>query len=388
MQKINKILATLLVLVLMIGMFPVSAAAAGEEPTITVSNVDAMAGDEVDVTVSLNNNPGLTVLRLFVEYDDEMLDLIGITDSKLLEGYQGNPEEEEFAANPAILYWANDLVKEDNSANGVLATLTFKVRSEAKAGEKATVSVKVQDAYNWEMNDRVFATKDGTVAVTAQDVSTFEVTFRLIGDSEHGKDGGHTEFVTWIPTTTYQVHEGMTVSDVFNMALEDYGMEAQWESEDYVAGIYAPAEMGGYLLSQRDNGPNSGWVYTVDGKRTNDTLAEYILAPNEAIVWHYIDDYTTENHLWESCQLTKDAAGKYSVKMLAIPQSAYMFAAGYTNDGKMTESKIIDLSQMAKTAEGDMQAMFTIAGDRVKVFVLNKTTYAPIRNCMEYPLPQ
>ena len=121
------------------------------------------------------------------------------------------------------------------------------------------------------------------------------VTFRLIGDLVH-EDGveDHEEYVTWIKTTTYTIHSGDTVYDVFVKALNKAGMKSKGASDGYVSAIRAPEVLGGYWLSELDNGPNAGWMYTVNGEHVSETLTEYVLEDGDEILWHYVDDYSKE----------------------------------------------------------------------------------------------
>ncbi len=122
------------------------------------------------------------------------------------------------------------------------------------------------------------------------------VTFRLIGDSLHDEASKHEEYVTWIPTTTYTMEPGSTMYDVFMQAIADNGMSQQGAANNYVSTIKAPSVLGGYWLGEFDNGRNSGWMYTVNGSHPSVGLCEYDLQDGDRIVWHYVDDYTVEEH--------------------------------------------------------------------------------------------
>ena len=121
------------------------------------------------------------------------------------------------------------------------------------------------------------------------------VTFRLIGDGKHD-DGvtGHEEYVTWIPTTTYKLKPGATMYDVFMEAVADYGLSQRGAANNYVESIKAPACLGGYWLGEFDNGPNSGWMYTVNGDHPGTGLKTFNLTDGDRIIWHYVDDYVQE----------------------------------------------------------------------------------------------
>ena len=43
-----------------------------------------------------------------------------------------------------------------------------------------------------------------------------------------------------------------------------------------------------------DNGANSGWMYTVNGKHPDQALNDFTLEAGDKVIWHYVDDYTTE----------------------------------------------------------------------------------------------
>lgn len=124
--------------------------------------------------------------------------------------------------------------------------------------------------------------------------NTITVTFKLIGDSKHGTPDKHTEFQTWISTTSVIVPQGSTVFDVFDKVLTEKGIEYDETMHNYIGGIKAPASFGGHWLYEFDNGPNSGWMYTVNGTHPLLGLREYQLKDGDVIVWHYTDDYTKE----------------------------------------------------------------------------------------------
>ena len=116
-----------------------------------------------------------------------------------------------------------------------------------------------------------------------------------LGDGKHD-DGvtGHEEYVTWIPTTTYKLKPGATMYDVFMEAVADYGLSQRGAANNYVESIKAPACLGGYWLGEFDNGPNSGWMYTVNGDHPGTGPKTFNLTDGDRIIWHYVDDYVQE----------------------------------------------------------------------------------------------
>ncbi|MCL1897151.1 MAG: S-layer homology domain-containing protein, partial [Clostridiales bacterium] len=65
-------------------------------------------------------------------------------------------------------------------------------------------------------------------------------------------------------------------------------------SANYISGIQAPAGYGGKMLSEMDNGPNSGWMYTVNGGHPKRGLEEQTLSNSDMIIWHYVHDFQLE----------------------------------------------------------------------------------------------
>lgn len=127
---------------------------------------------------------------------------------------------------------------------------------------------------------------------------TIEVSFRLIGDFPESYTGKHLGYVTWIETETYTVKKGSTVYDVFTEAQQDAGLTSTGAASGYVRSITAPSILGGYTLSEFDNGAGSGWMFTVNGTHGNYALDEHVLQNGDRIVWHYVDNYATETSTW------------------------------------------------------------------------------------------
>ena len=71
-----KKLVSLLVVLARTCVFLMSSAFAAEDPQIVVSSVEAAAGDEIVLTVSLVNNPGFTNGKISVTYDEAGLEFV------------------------------------------------------------------------------------------------------------------------------------------------------------------------------------------------------------------------------------------------------------------------------------------------------------------------
>ena len=148
---------------------------------------------------------------------------------------------------------------------------------------------------------------DADTVVTAlwKESSGMNVTMRLIGAEKADKDVDLGEeppylpnYVTWLPTTSYQLEEGATVYDLWVAATEDAGIRSVGAARNYVETVYAPDSLGGYELSEFTNGFRSGWMYTINGSHPGFGLKEQPLHDGDEVIWHYVNDYSYEVDDW------------------------------------------------------------------------------------------
>ena len=78
MKTSKRILALLLTLVMLLGMFPVTAAAESSELVLKADSVTALLGSQVDVNITAESNPGISGLQFLLEYDSSILTLTGV----------------------------------------------------------------------------------------------------------------------------------------------------------------------------------------------------------------------------------------------------------------------------------------------------------------------
>lgn len=81
-------------------------------------------------------------------------------------------------------------------------------------------------------------------------------------------------------TVNLQVQEGTSVYD----ALLASGAGVNARSTSF--GMYVAAING---LAERDHGPQSGWVYSVNGVQPNYTSDAYVLHDGDSVVWMYVN---------------------------------------------------------------------------------------------------
>ena len=129
--------------------------------------------------------------------------------------------------------------------------------------------------------------------------STVSVTFSLLGCYKHGTGetalhtlaGGNLQ--TWIAAKTYKVQPGATVKDLLEQALAAANMTPVYDSnqtKNYVEAITRGSE----TIGEFDNGPYSGWMYTLNGKHPGLGVNQQTLVSGDKVVFHYTDDYRKE----------------------------------------------------------------------------------------------
>ena len=138
-------------------------ASAEDQPTIIVSDISGSAGDTVEVTVALSNNPGLVSMTLTVNYNDSALRLVDVEDTGLLPGQIHS----DVLGAPYQLTWANDTSKANYTDDGVLVTLSFKILDAVSGENGVTVSYDFDnyDVFNCDLEPIRFAVKNGNVSV-------------------------------------------------------------------------------------------------------------------------------------------------------------------------------------------------------------------------------
>jgi len=138
----------------------------------------------------------------------------------------------------------------------------------------------------------------GPSGTLPQHPTTITVTFSLFGAPRHNGEPAYiwrtnrSAFEPWITsrTLTFNTHD-VTVYDVFTQAIREAGLEARITNRgNYVSAVRGP---NGWL-GEFDNGPNSGWMYMVNGVHVSLGLGEQILRNGDVILWHFTDDFTQE----------------------------------------------------------------------------------------------
>jgi hypothetical protein len=118
---------------------------------ILVESTETNLGDEVVVTLVIKNNPGIAGLVASLNYNAEVLTLVGAENGTLFSGFE----------------WADNLLWDEAfsvTEDGVLVTLTFAVAEGAEIGDY-TIEVIVHECYDENIEDVDLVTIGGTVTV-------------------------------------------------------------------------------------------------------------------------------------------------------------------------------------------------------------------------------
>lgn len=109
---------------------------------------------------------------------------------------------------------------------------------------------------------------------------TITVTFMLKTDAE-----------VWIPSMPLTVKEGSSVYHVFDAALKDRGdMSAVGAASGYVKSV----TKGGVTLAEFDKGPNSGWLFKVNGRLPSVGLTSCPVYDGDSVLFYYTTDWTQD----------------------------------------------------------------------------------------------
>ena len=163
----KRIFTLFLIIILVVAMVPSIGASAKNAVEFTVGNATGAPGQEVTVKVSITQNPGITSAQVLVAYDAKVLEAKNINGLSL-EGTK--TAVGPIDANPLSMIWCNAL--NDITETGDIATITFKIKDNAVAGDYVlTVTSNQENVFDTKFNDVPFVTKNGYVNIINSNVS-------------------------------------------------------------------------------------------------------------------------------------------------------------------------------------------------------------------------
>ena len=125
------------------------------------------------------------------------------------------------------------------------------------------------------------------------------VSVSILGDSHHSSptsNGGphglaRGGLATWASVSTMEADARDTVWNVLERVMEANNLSVNQDSNNSYGSVYIRAVNG---LAEFDNGPNSGWMYTVNGSHPDVGVSAKYLSNGDNIILHYTDDYDYE----------------------------------------------------------------------------------------------
>ena len=205
----------------------------------------------------------------------------GIAPSEM-DGWQAAEQWRLFkSSNPKVITHENLLVTRDKEHK--LVTITSWLSSErfAELAKKYPDDKRLSQLVNQPVSVQLQVTgTDPTSDKPIEDL--YAVYFTL---SDNGSE--------WFSCKLDKLPEGTSALDVLHKALASHGYSASGST--YISAISGPNG----TLKEKDRGPNSGWMYSVNGSIASVTMNQYFVSDGDSIEMFYTDDYTKLGHSGE-----------------------------------------------------------------------------------------
>ena len=205
----------------------------------------------------------------------------GIAPSEM-DGWQAAEQWRLFkSSNPKVITHENLLVTRDKEHK--LVTITSWLSSErfAELAKKYPDDKRLSQLVDQPVSIQLQVT--GTAPTSDKPVDELStVNFTL---SDNGSE--------WFSCKLDKLPEGTSALDVLHKALASHGYSAAGST--YISGISGPKGS----LKEKDRGPNSGWMYSVNGSLASVTMNQYFVSDGDSVEMFYTDDYTKLGHSGE-----------------------------------------------------------------------------------------
>lgn len=161
----KKILAIMSAMIMTIALCSIAVAAeydSTQSTVVQISSVSGQKGKTVDVTVSVQNNPGISSISLDISFDESKLNLTKVEFNSDLGGQTGISESMK---SPVTIQWVNAF--SDWKEDGVFATLTFSISEDVENNTETaiTVSYDPENIYNHNEENVTISINNGTVSI-------------------------------------------------------------------------------------------------------------------------------------------------------------------------------------------------------------------------------
>lgn len=168
----------------------------------------------------------------------------------------------------------------------------------------------------------------------------------------------------WYGCQLSGLEEGSTAYDALVKAMSSGGYGLIGGS--FVTGVVTP---DGTILREKDRGPNSGWMYSVNGAIPDAAMSQYFLSDEDHMVFFYTDDYTK---LYGSTLTAGDvetlisAIGKVTVNSGGKIQTA---RDAYENLSDAEKAKVGNLSVLEEAERVYARLISGKAGEYLDIYI-------------------
>lgn len=205
----------------------------------------------------------------------------GIAPSEM-DGWQAAEQWRLFkSSNPKVITHENLLVTRDKEHK--LVTITSWLSSErfAELAKKYPDDKRLSQLVNQPVSVQLQVT--GTDPTSDKPIEDLYAAYFTLSDN--GSE--------WFSCKLDKLPEGTSALDVLHKALASHGYSASGST--YISAISGPNG----TLKEKDRGPNSGWMYSVNGSIASVTMNQYFVSDGDSIEMFYTDDYTKLGHSGE-----------------------------------------------------------------------------------------
>lgn len=194
----------------------------------------------------------------------------------------------------------------ENGTKKETSEYTYSPNRELETADKEIIISYIgEDAENIAPVSQAIEVTEESGGGSSSATDKISVYFTLLGDSKHKSGEVHTKkkgnLETWIEKTKITIEKGSCVIDVIEKALSLNGIP-YLNKGNYISKIKG--------LSEFDNGELSGWMYMLNGKYSSKGVEEQKVSDGDSVIFHYTDDYTSENTGFTSSSSSSSGSSK------------------------------------------------------------------------------
>ena len=101
------------------------------DTTVSLGNAKALAGDTIEIPLSIEKNSGIWGGQIIIDYDADNLSFVSMAKGTVFDECEVND------AGDCVALLVTQSMLKNSKENGVIATLKFKVKVSADSGEQA-----------------------------------------------------------------------------------------------------------------------------------------------------------------------------------------------------------------------------------------------------------